>query len=252
MHPASETARASLARLLRRAWRIGQPLHLRATAAPDPSLRGALPLAAFVPIPAETASPEAWATGRWEEALATARGADPSIRAERPRICAAIECWRSLGQLGEATRLVRSLELLQSSTELTLAASVAEARGDMEEALRLARLAGTSSQRAAAIRWLAGETELGLPTGRWASWCMRLRGALVDITDWPPGWRLEASARRGSATRALAWLEEHGLANHPEARGGLRAQIARSILQKDPLSRDRYSSKSSGEAGTSQ
>lgn len=232
LHTADPAARAALARLLRRSQRLGLALQLRATAAPDPTLRGALPLAAFSPIPAPCTAAELerlLADGALLEVLAHARGADPMLPGERHRIHAAIECWRALGQPGEAARLIRTLRPLQGGHERVLAASVALARQDTAAAIVLAREGG-EAPRAMAIRWLAGDLEAQRPAGRWGALCQLLRGEIVDITDWPEDWRLEASARRGAHSRAREWLAQHGLAAHPEAEGGLRALALR---QKD-------------------
>ena len=105
-----------------------RPLCLRATAAPDPDLRSALPLAAFVPIPvpSDPATLDALCdAGQWTEVLERARGADPMLAAERPALCAAITCWQSLGQIGEASRLIRTLEPLRSGHLLSAARYVA-------------------------------------------------------------------------------------------------------------------------------
>jgi len=233
LHTADEAARGALARLLRRARRINWPLHLRATAAPDPALRDMLPLAAFAPLPVLLeADPAALcASGAWAAVLCGARGADPLVRAERPRIRAAIECWRGLGQRGEATRLLRSLQPLRSGAEHVLAASVALARGDAAQACGLARV--SAGPRAAAIRWLSGDPGASLPAGPWGAWCLQLRGEVADITALPEGWRLEASTRRGEAAQARAWLRRHGLAGDPEAEGGLHAQIVGNPLKQE-------------------
>lgn len=235
LHLASEPGRLRLARLLRRVDRLSRPLCLRATAQPDPSLRSSLPLAAFVPIPPPTDPGTLDArcdAGQWAEVLEGARGADPMIAAERPILCAAITCWRALGQVGEASRLIRTLGPLSSGREKALAAGVALARGDRRQAAQLALQAGPESPHGAAIRWLATESD-ALPADPWGTWCRRLRGESVDITALPDGWRLDARTHCGEHDDALAWLSRHGLSDNPEAVGGIQSFFSHHFLQHD-------------------
>lgn len=232
LHRSAEVGRHLLARLLRRADRLCRPLCLRATTAPDPTLRSDLPLAAFVPVPAPTdpATLDALCDGgQYTQVLERARGADPMIAAERSVLCAAVTCWRALGQIGEASRLIRTLEPLRSSREKALAADVALARGDRREAARLALQAGPESPHGAAIHWLATDTDVR-PAGPWGAWCRRLRGESVDITALPEGWLLDAPTHCGEYEDALAWLHRHGLSDNPEAVGGIQSFFSRNFL----------------------
>lgn len=111
LHMATPQTRRLLSRWLYRALRHRCTVHLRATSAPDPTLRASLPSVQF--------------TGAfdWQPATATGihdleqclrlldmlSGADPLIAAERPLVALAADCWQALGQRGEAAHLRRTL-----------------------------------------------------------------------------------------------------------------------------------------------
>ncbi|MEL6347131.1 MAG: hypothetical protein AAFV53_28710, partial [Myxococcota bacterium] len=240
LHEADEDGWRGLNQLIRRSMRKGWTLHLRATAAPHPEMRELIELMDFQADPPPEISARTLrqlrSDGRWLEALRHARGADPLLPGDRGRVREAAACWLTIGQRGEAARLLAALAPLKTPEERQLAARLALEQRAPQQALTL--LDGDGAPLARAIGCMARyqlgapDASFGLPTVTSsitpgdADLIRCWRATIFNQPCMPKTLegQIEQRVQQGDAAALLDWLEVRALGDRPEIRGGLIAR----------------------------